>query len=582
LNSTDSLLSGLTFVGTIPNCQGRGAGTLLLQWGLSRAEKERLPVYLESTLSASSLYRKHGFVVMDGLALPLPSNTGSNVQQFYQEICMLRTWDTDDDDLGTSYWDSSLNITSLVMDYNAGIRPQQVVEAIYERIDAYKQQQSSVWIHLQPIGDVLAAAHAIQTTWPDSESRPPLWGVPFSVTDSIDVAGIPTTVGCPALAFVPSVSAPVYQHCIDNGALFIGKTNMEQLAPGMTGCRSPYGTLHSTFSSSHIVGGSSSGSAVTVSQQLVAFSLGSDTAGSIRLPALYNGVVGFKPTKGTVSARGIYPACLHQDCVSFLASTAEDAEIIWQVCRKYNKDDHFSKSLRLLQINPDATTPSRFRVGIPPEEVLLQCSTVYRRKFKEVVDTLRAENHSVFTLGWEPFAMANDLLYKGSFVLERLTILPEGWFEKNKQLLHPVTRQVSEEALSRNSSAVDLFRHKQAEYKRIVENILNLEYDPVTGEITLTTMIVPTAPFHPTIEDVERDPIGIDGRLGTFAHFANVLDLAAVAVPGGTYDLHGQETSGQTTTLPFGVTVLAGCGLDKELLAIAKVLEEPLRDLVDE
>jgi allophanate hydrolase len=551
----------------------------LLQWGLSRAEKDRLPVYLESTLLASPLYRKHGFVVMDGLALPLPSNSGSSAHEFYQEICMLRTWDNDDDDLGASYWDSSLNITSLVMDYDAGIRPQQVIEAIYERIDAYKQKQSSVWIHLQPIGDVLAAAHAMQMKWPYSESRPPLWGVPFSVKDSIDVAGIPTTIGCSALAFVPTVSAPVYQHCIDNGALFIGKTNMEQLATGMTGCRSPYGTLHSTFSSSHIVGGSSSGSAVTVSQQLVTFSLGSDTAGSIRVPALYNGVVGFKPTKGTVSARGIYPACLHQDCVSFLASTAEDAEIIWQVCRKYDKDDHFSKNRRLLQNDPDAITPSRFRVGVPPEEVLLQCSPVYRRKFKEVVDTLRAENHDIFILNWDPFAMANDLLYKGSFVLERLTILPEGWFEKNKQLLHPVTRKVFEEALSRNNSAVDLFRdlHKQAEHKRIVESILNMEYDPVIGESILTTMIVPTTPFHPTIKDVEQDPIGINAKIGTFAHFANVLDLVAIALPCGTYDVNSRETSGRKTTLPFGVTLLTGRGLDKELLAFSKVLEEPLR-----
>jgi allophanate hydrolase len=561
---------------------------LLIQWGLSRAKRERLPVYLESTLLASSLYRKHGFAVVDGLALPLPSKTGSSAQEFYQEICMLRTWDIDDEDLGTSYWDSSLNIRSLIMDYDAGIRPQQVVEAIYERIEAYKQIQPSVWTHLQPIGDVLAAAHAIQTRWQDPENRPPLWGVPFSVKDSIDIAGIPTTIGCPALAYLPTKSASVYHHCIDNGGLFIGKTNMEQLATGMTGCRSPYGTLHSTFSSIRIVGGSSSGSAVTVSQQLVAFSLASDTAGSIRVPALYNGVVGFKPTKGTVSARGIYPACLHQDCVSFLASTAEDAETILQVCKHYDKDDHFSKSLQPSQDDSDlrshVSTPSTFRVGVPPESALSRCSPVYRRKFNEVIEALTAKDYCTFTLDWNPFANANDLLYKGTFVLERLTILPEGWFAKNKQQLHPVTRKVFEEALERNSTAVDLFRdlHKQAEYKRVVEDILTLQRNPATGENILTVMVVPTAPFHPTIEEVERDPIGVNGELGAFAHFANVLDLVAIALPCGTYEVDDEEVEGQKIVLPFGVTILAGCGFDMQLLALAKLLEDPLRDLVDE
>lgn len=165
------------------------------------------------------------------------------------------------------------------MDYDAGISPSMVVQAIYERIEAYKAVQPSVWIHLRPRQEVMRAATELSTCWPDPESRPPLWGIPFSVKDSIDIAGIPTTGACPPLAFTPSTSATVYQRCIDAGALFIGKTNMEQLATGMTGCRSPFGTLHSTFSKSYVVGGSSSGSAVTVSEDLVSFSLGSDTAG---------------------------------------------------------------------------------------------------------------------------------------------------------------------------------------------------------------------------------------------------------------------------------------------------------------
>ena len=560
---------------------------MLTEWGLTRARQANLPVYLESTLAATSLYRKLGFVVLDGLALPLPCKTDSTPQEFYQELCMLRTWDTTDD-LRSTYWDSSLHISSLLMDYDAGIKPQQVIEAIYERIEAYKPAQPSIWIHLEPIGKVLAAAHAIHTRWPHAQSRPPLWGVPFSVKDSIDVAGIRTTVGCPALAFVPTESAPVYQHCIDNGGLFIGKTNMEQLATGLTGCRSPYGTLHSTFSNAHIVGGSSSGSAVTVSQQLVSFSLASDTAGSIRVPALFNGVVGFKPTKGTVSARGLYPACQHQDCVSVLTSTVEDAEIVWQVCKGYDKNDFFSKRLPLVQEEPTSdltvSTPSRFCFGVPPDSVLAHCSLEYRKKFYKVITALKAERGDIRDMDWTPFAKANELLYNSSFLLERLTILPEGWFDKNKQLLHPVTRETFERALRRNSTAIDLFRdlHKESEYKRAVEDILTSRTNAANTENILTVLVVPTAPFHPTIEDVNRDPIGINGKLGTFAHFANVLDLVAIALPCGTYEVDSEDVQGQRTVLPFGVTILASRGLDKQLLAFAKLLEEPLGDLHDD
>jgi allophanate hydrolase len=477
------------------------------------------------------------------------------------------------------YWDSSLDISSLRMDYEAGMKPQTVVQAVYERIEAYREVQPSVWLHLQPIGEVMCQAHALFSRWPNPESRPPLWGIPFSVKDSIDVAGIPTTIGCPVLAFTPEASAAVYQRCIDAGGLFIGKANLEQLATGMTGCRSPYGTLHSTFSKRHIVGGSSSGSAVTVSEGLVSFSLGSDTAGSIRVPALYNGVIGFKPTKGTISARGVYPACQHQDCVSFLATTVEDTETVWEVCKGFDKEDAFAKPL-LLQAHLPSTISSdqiSFRFGVPPDVALLACSPEYRRKFKQVVEALKIEAGKLVDLDWTPFADANKLLYGGTFVLERLTILPDGWFEKNKQLLHPVTRKVFEGALARGSSAVDVFRdlHKQAQYKRAVEDILTFDED------VLTVMVVPTAPFHPTIEEVQKDPLGINGKLGAFAHFANVLDLVGIAVKCGTYEIDGEDGDEGKTRLPFGVTILAGCEFDKQLLALAKSLEESVSYLED-
>jgi allophanate hydrolase len=552
---------------------------MLTGWGLSRAKQNKVPVYLESTIAASSHYRRLGFVPLDGLIMKLPGKGPTDGPNVYEEVGMLKTWE-DDDANGMDYWDSSLSISSLSQDYEAGIKPQQVVQAIFDRIEAYKEVQPSVWIYLQPIGEVLRVANELSVRWPDPMDQPPLYGVPFSVKDSIGISGIPTTTSCPPLASTPTTSAPVYQRCIDAGGLFIGKTNMEQLATGMTGCRSPFGTLHSTFSKSHCVGGSSSGSAVTVSQGLVSFSIGSDTAGSIRVPALFNGICGFKPTKGTVSARGVSPASLHQDCVSFLTSTVDDADRVWQVCKGFDKGDFFAK----LPSTLCARIPKElcFRFGIPPAAALEICSPQFKKQFSEVVAVIQRNGGKLVDLNWTPFAAANELLYHSSFVMERLTILPDGWFAQNKHLLHPVTRQVFEDIVGRNNSAVDLFKdlHKQAEYKRTVEDILTLEeVDKEVDEITL--MVVPTTPFHPTIKEVEQDPIQINSRLGSFAHFGNVLDLVGIAMPCGTYEFDDM-VEGKKTRLPFGVTVLAGAGLDGGLLKVAAKLEEAFQDIGQE
>ena len=475
-------------------------------------------------------------------------------------------------------WDSSLSISSLHQDYEAGISPTSVIQALYERIEAYKEVQPSLWIHLQPLPTVLEAVKALERRFPDPHSQPPLWGVPFSVKDNIDIAGIPTTAGCPALAYTPSVSAPVYQHCIDAGGIFIGKTNLEQLATGMTGCRSPYGTLHSTWSAAHAVGGSSSGSAVSVGAGLVTFSLGSDTAGSIRVPALFSGIVGFKPTKGTVSARGVVPACKHQDTVAFLALNVEDAEAVWRVCRGFDGEDSFAKRDFVFG-GLDGNRPT-VQFGVPTDEALEACSPEYRSSFARTVKLIQGKGMKLVDMDWAPFAAANELLYNASFVLERLTILPVGWFEKNKQLLHPVTRQVFEGVQARDTTAVDVFRdlHKQAECKMMAEDILTFERE---GEGTvLRVMIVPTTPFHPTIQEVEKDPIGSNGKLGAFCHFANVLDLVGIALPAGSYPAKDEE--GRPLKLPFGVTVLARAGMEEELVRLVRDLEGVFQDLDEE
>ncbi|KAH8808500.1 amidase signature domain-containing protein [Xylogone sp. PMI_703] len=620
----------LTFLGTHPDHRRRGAATMLLNWGLERARADNVPVYLESDIPASSLYLKLGFEIYGRFSMTLPGMGEYGGEYVYEEVCMLRDWEEeggvttkrtrrkimqredraedgddeeeeDDDDIGSlDRWDSILTIEWLKKDYAAGVKPQVVVEAVYERIDVYKRKQPSVWTHLQPEEVVQREAKALLTRWPNRSTRPPLWGIPFSVKDSIDVAGVPTTIGCPPLAYTPTTTATVVQRCLDAGALFIGKTNLEQLATGLTGCRSVYGTLHCDSHEEYVVGGSSSGSVLSVIKDLVAFSLGSDTAGSIRIPAAFNGAVGFKPTKGTVSAHGLAPACKHQDCVSILTQIVRDAETVWGVCRGYDYKDHFAKVPKVIPLSfdvPRGRSRLRYRFGIPPASVLEVCCPNYRAMFDAAVKALQSGGGTLIDMDWTPFAIANDLLYNGTFVLERLTTLPDGWFDKNKELLHPVVRQVFEGALARNSSAVDVFKdlHKQAECKRAVEEILTLEVDekideddmsddwhrhkPYIEDNVLTVMIVPTAPFHPRIEEVLKDPIGINSQLGTFTHFANVLDLTAIAVPCGNYTISEDNEEWEEETLPFGVTILAGSGLDEQLLWLARILEDELWDI---
>jgi Asp-tRNA(Asn)/Glu-tRNA(Gln) amidotransferase A subunit family amidase len=202
--------------------------------------------------------------------------------------------------------------------------------------------------------------------------------------------------------------------------------------------------------------------------------------------------------------------------------------------------------------------------------------------FTEVVDAIQREGGKLVELNWAPFDAANELLYNSTFVLERLTMLPDGWLEKNKQLLHPVTRQVFESMVERQSTstAVDVFKdlQKQAECKRAVEKILTLEENIEDGIDEMTLMIVPTAPLHPTLEEVGRDPVAINERLGAFAHFANVLDLVGVAVPCGVYE-NGEVDDGRKVELPFGVTILAGAGLDAQVVEVVRRWEERLGDL---
>ena len=361
-------------------------------------------------------------------------------------------------------WDGSLDISRLQTSYRAGLSPITVMEALAQRLEKYQSKDPGVWIHLETKDQLLQSARTLVEKFPDRSRLPPLYGVPFSVKDSIDIAGLPTTTACPVLTHVPSKSAPTYEMLVEQGAIFVGKTNLDQLATGLTGCRSPYGIPRSTYNSKYISGGSSSGSCVSVGAELVSFSLATDTAGSGRVPSGFNGVVGYKPTRGLISFRGVTPACLSLDCIALIARRVSDARALWQICEGYDDEDRYARNTFPVEspVHSLGAQSQSFTFAIPQPEALAICSPAYRRKFNETVKVLQGIGGTLRSLDWTPFESAGKLLYDGSLVVERLAGLPDGWLDKNRSHLHPVIREIFENVVARQSTAIDAYRDMQA------------------------------------------------------------------------------------------------------------------------
>lgn len=476
-------------------------------------------------------------------------------------------------------FDGDLSIISLQKAYRNGLSPTIVLQVVLEKIEKYFAIDPAVWIYRTPKESVFEQVRKIQSKWPNSDSLPPLYGVPFSVKDSIDIVGLPTTTACPPLAHLPSKSAPSYEILLSQGAIFLGKTNLDQLATGLTGCRSPYGIPRSVFNRSYISGGSSSGSCVSVGAGLVTFSLATDTAGSGRVPSGFNGVVGYKPTRGLITFQGVTPACLSLDCIAIIATTVSDARTIWDLCAHFDAEDRYAKRCfptprHIDSVSPQATS---FTFGIPPPDALHICSSVYSRKFVEAIQTLQSMGGQLRPINWTPFSQAGKLLYDGSFVCERLASLPDNWLAQNRPHLHPVIEKIFSAVVARGSTAVDAYRDLQAKalLTRQAEQVFE------NGSQGVDVLIVPTAPTHWTVEEVLEEPVERNSILGEFTHCGNVLDLCAVAVPAGTYsvadagegDDDGEEDGAGIGAgngeLPFSVTFLGGSNMDAEVLEIA-------------
>lgn len=446
-----------------------------------------------------------------------------------------------------------MDIGSLARSYADGsTTPSAVVAGIYEIIE--RQGQSPVWISLVDRDANLARVHALASD--PSAHHLPLYGIPFAVKDNLDVAGMETTAACPTFAHVAESTATVVQRLLDAGAILIGKTNMDQFATGLVGTRSPYGVCSSVFDPEYISGGSSSGSAVAVASGLVSFSLGTDTAGSGRVPAAFNQLVGLKPTRGLLSTTGLLPACRTLDCVSIFAETCADAAKVFAIARDEDQADPYSRAVSYGEDAAPWSTISSFRFGVPHErELAFFGDEAAAKLFQDAVAAATELGGVPVRISYEPFRRAASLLYKGPWVAERLAAL-EGFLATNPDTLDPTVAAIIRSA--DQYSAVDAFRSSYA--------LKAIERE--TAEIwkQMDVLLLPTAPTQYTIAQVKAAPIERNTELGYYTNFVNLLDLSAVAFPAGF----------KPGGLPFGVSLIGPAFADEGILRIADRLHRRL------
>jgi len=445
----------------------------------------------------------------------------------------------------------SLDFHSLRARYAAtSLTPTALVEQF---ADAWQASVAKhVWIHLASKAELLAAARVLERRKAAGEALP-LYGLPFAVKDNIDVAGMPTTAACPGFSHVPTQSAFVVERLLAAGALLIGKTNLDQLATGLVGVRSPYGVAENPFDAERIPGGSSSGSAVAVSSGLVSFALGTDTAGSGRIPASFNNLVGLKPTRGLLSTSGVVPACRSLDCVSVFALTVPDASLIAEIAAGHDKSDAYSRpdADRVRFLPGDA--PASFRFGVPNAPYLSELDYGgTRADFERAVERLQRLGGIPVEIDFEAFHATGQMLYEGAFVAERAASVDSILSKKPSGVLPVISKVLSR---AQGFSATDAFHGLQtlAEHARRSRSAWP----------SIDLFIVPTTPFFPKVSEVEADPIGLNSRLGALMNFANLLDLSALAVPSNL----------RADGLPFGITLFGKRDADAYLAAIGNAFQ---------
>ncbi len=439
---------------------------------------------------------------------------------------------------------SSLDRRSLHAAYAHGLSPEAVVVAVFDRLRAV--DDPGIFLHLAAEAELRAAADALP---PFDPERYPLWGLPAAVKDNIDVAGMPTTAGCPAFAYTPADDATCVRRLREAGALILGKTNLDQFATGLVGVRTPYPVPRNALDPALVPGGSSSGSAVAVARGLASFALGTDTAGSGRVPAALNGVVGWKPSLGAISTRGVVPACRTLDCVSVFAGGVDEAWAVSAVLAAYDPADPYARR-RPMRARDGRTVG--LTLGVPAvSSRRFFGDAVQRAAFERDLEVLEGLGCRLRPLDFTPFYEVAALLYEGAWLAERLVAV-EDLLAEQPDALHPTTAAVIAPAGRLSAARAFKDRYRLAALRREIETSL----DGLDG------LAVPSIPRLVTRAEIEADPLGPNRELGTYTNFANLLDLCAVTLP----------TAPRADGGPASLTLLARGGEDGRVLPLGRVL----------
>ncbi|MGC1448006.1 MAG: allophanate hydrolase [Xanthobacteraceae bacterium] len=434
-------------------------------------------------------------------------------------------------------------IGEILTAYRSGAAtPTAIVARSYARLRAL--DDPAIFITLRKEEDVAAEAQGLMRT---GDTSLPLYGIPVAVKDNIDVGDLPTTAACPAYRYQAEKDATAVARLRAAGALILGKTNLDQFATGLVGVRSPYGVPRNLFDAKLIPGGSSSGSGVAVGAGIVPLALGTDTAGSGRVPAMFNNIVGLKPSLGLVSTAGVVPACRSLDCVSVFALTVDDAIDALDVIAGFDAADPFSRRRPLGAVGP---MPQGLRLGVPRAEQRLffgdkTSAAAYDAALRRLADL----GAKIVEVDLEPFYATARLLYEGPWVAERY-LTAKDLLAKSPEAILPVTRQII--AAGEKATAADAFAafYKLEACRRVRDRTFE----------TIEALALPTAPTIYSLDEIAADPITLNGRLGTYTNFVNLLDLCGLAVPSSI------EANGR----PFGITLLAPGGEDVLLASIGR------------
>jgi allophanate hydrolase len=438
-------------------------------------------------------------------------------------------------------------LSTILADHLSGARrPSQTIAACYAAIRAH--DDPAMFIALLPEDEAMAQALRLEEEGPRGRA---LWGVPLAVKDNIDDANFPTTAACPAYAYQPKRDSTVVARLKAAGAIVIGKTNLDQFATGLVGVRSPYGVPRNVLRPDLVPGGSSSGSASAVAAGIVSIALGTDTAGSGRVPAGLQNIVGLKPSLGLVSTAGVVPACRTLDCVSIFALDIDDAFHALKAIAGPDGADAFSRPVALGSIGDVAPGT---RIGVPREQDLdFGGDEAARAAFAIAVDRLHALGFETTEIDYTPFLETARLLYEGPWVTERWLVTRD-LLERYPDAIHPVTRAIVETGASRTAGDVFLARYKLADLARAARSALS----------RIDILMTPTAPRPVTLAEIEADPIGANSMLGRYTNSVNLLDMAALAIP-STLDADGTAR---------GVTLIGRAGSDALLASLGRLMHQ--------